>query len=89
MPDHLDRLWTRDSVTGELRLWNLSEPSGEPLRVISRPTGLEDGANFSLPRPSVRWISSVTKEVRLWDLDSWPTARPLTHDAAVPGRTEP
>jgi serine/threonine protein kinase/WD40 repeat protein len=76
-PDPLDRLWTRDAVTGELRLWNLSEPTGKALRVIGRPAELEDGVDFRPLDPDGRWVHSVTRELRLWDSEAWPQARPL------------
>ena len=80
-PGEENRLWTRDAVTSELRLWDLSKSTGEPLRVVRRPIGLEEGARFQ-PDPSRRWAVeswwlSATRQPRLWKLNAWREARPL------------
>jgi serine/threonine protein kinase/WD40 repeat protein len=72
------RLWTQDTTTLELRLWDLSSSTGEPLRILTRPTGLEEGASVSPPVPTGRWIRSVARQARLWNLEAWPEARPIT-----------
>jgi len=82
-PDDSNGLWTREVVTGDLRLWNLSRSGAEPLRLISRPAGLEEGDPVRIDF-SGRWISSVTRQIRLWDLDSWPGARPVRLQRAGP-----
>ena len=79
MPTESDRIWTRDTVTGELRLWSLSAATGEPLRVVARPLGAGEG-NEMIVDPSLRWSLKgiwYDKQARLWDLGAWQGARPL------------
>jgi len=75
-PDEDNGLWTMDRVTGDLRLWDLSQAGAEPLRSISRPAGLEEGERVHIDS-SGRWISNVNRQILLWDLDSWPDSLPL------------
>ncbi|MGB5553003.1 MAG: hypothetical protein WBO74_21195, partial [Thermoanaerobaculia bacterium] len=82
-PDESNGLWTMDRVTGDLRLWDLSQAGAEPLRSISRPAGLAEGEPLRICS-SGRWISSVTRQIRLWGLDSWSGARPLRLRRAGP-----
>ena len=52
--------------------------SGEPLRVIRPPTGLEEGELWSFPDASGQWTRYQDQQgTRLWDLGGWPQSRPL------------
>ena len=75
----LDRLWTRDLSTGELRLWSLSDSKAEPLRVLTSPPGIEAGTPV---RPALdgRWLHDDLQprdgKLLLWDSLSLPGANP-------------
>jgi len=80
LPTLSGRLWTQDAVTGELRLWSLSDLMAQPLRIVARPSGVEEGTRM-IPDPSLRWnLQEMTREnqLRLWNLEAWPGARPIT-----------
>jgi WD40 repeat protein len=81
IPSEPNRLWTWDAVTGEWQLWDLSASDGEPLRTVRRPAGLEEGVHIT-PDASGRWGTedlwpTQARQVRLWNLEAWPQARPL------------
>jgi len=82
-PDDSNGFWTRDLVTGDLSLWDLSRAGAKSVRLVSRPEGLEEEDPVRI-EASGRWISSVTRQIRLWDLDSWSGARPLRLRRAGP-----
>jgi len=76
---NLDRLWTQDATTGELRLWSLSASKAEPLRVVASPPGVEAGTPV---RPALdgRWLhddlDTRNGKLLLWDPLSIPGANP-------------
>jgi len=72
-----DHVWTRDTETGELLLWDLSGKSHEPIRRLERPLRLEKGL-FYFPDAEGRWIAHEQPGgVQLWDAGRWSPARPI------------
>jgi DNA-binding winged helix-turn-helix (wHTH) protein/WD40 repeat protein len=65
---------------GELRVWSLSEPGGEPLRVIPRPESASAPFHLFLDPTGQRvyhgYGSGIGKGL-LWDLSALPGAKPL------------
>ncbi len=72
---------------GEIRIWDFSQNEPKLAKVIPR----QEGESQRVPDPSGRWaLSSLAhaagaigsdgsgRQARVWDLDSWPEARPLT-----------
>jgi len=78
-PTEPGRLWTRDGATGEMRQWDLTQ--GEPGLTAVIPA-LESAPEGRLPDPSGRWVRDRDlfsgQQVRVWDLEAWSEARPLT-----------
>jgi WD40 repeat protein len=73
-----NRLWTRDTVTAELRLWDLSAPSAEPLQILPPMPADDEGAWFQ-PALDGRWLlerSTPEGKARVWDPSSLPGADP-------------
>jgi WD40 repeat protein len=72
---------------GEIRIWDFSEEDPKLAKLIPR----QEGEPVRVPDPSGRWaLSSLAhaagpigsygsgRQARVWDLDAWPEARPLT-----------
>jgi WD40 repeat protein len=63
---------------GEIRIWDFSQDEPQLAKVIPRHEGVPERR---VPDPSVRWaVGSVGsgQQARVWDLEAWPAARPLT-----------
>jgi WD40 repeat protein len=65
---------------GETRVWSLSSPEHELVRVIPRPES-STGHIYLYPDPTGRWVCNGypdrTGKVLLWDLSALPGAQPL------------
>ena len=74
-----NQVWTRDTETAELKLWDLWSSDRTPLRVLSWPGEPSEVTSFS-PDPSGRWLIGTRKSRfgrLLWDLEGWPDSRAL------------
>jgi WD40 repeat protein len=63
---------------GEIRIWDLSQDEPKLARVIPRHESVPE---WRVPDPTLRWAADygvARRQLRVWNLDSWPGARPLT-----------
>jgi WD40 repeat protein len=61
---------------GEIRIWDFSEDDPKLTKVIPRHESEPGGR---IPGPSARWaVGRGDRRLRVWNLDRWPEARPLT-----------
>jgi WD40 repeat protein len=73
------QVYSRDRA-GEIRIWDFSKEEPKLAKVISQPEGEPE---WRFPDPSLRWADAWlgpegNRQARVWDLDAWPQARPLT-----------
>jgi len=78
-------VWSRDTVTGEMKCWSLSIPGSEPLEIV-RPLPEESNRRFAVRGQTGGWrplFAQGMREPWLWDLSPLPGGSPLQLKADV------